>query len=132
MIEVYVDGASQGNPGPSGVGIYIKAKANQYEYSIPLETHSNHEAEFIAVIKALDICLDQFPNDILSFRSDSQIVVDAIEEEYTKNHEFKPFLDEIMEKGSHFPLYFIKWIPNKQNHHADRLAKQAIHQHNKS
>ncbi|TFB22797.1 ribonuclease HI family protein [Filobacillus milosensis] len=128
MIEVYVDGASKGNPGISGAGVYIKAKGHNYEYSFPLGTLSNHEAEFMAVIKALDICQELYPEEILSFRSDSQIVVNAIEEGYTKNRVFQPLLEEIKEKASTFPIYFIKWIPNKKNHHADRLAKQAIHE----
>ena len=29
MIEVYFDGASAGNPGPSGAGIYIKENGQQ-------------------------------------------------------------------------------------------------------
>ncbi|WP_175614864.1 ribonuclease HI family protein [Piscibacillus halophilus] len=128
MIEIYVDGASQGNPGHSGAGVYIKAHGHQYEYAFPLGMHTSHEAEFLAVLKALELCQNQFPNEILSFRSDSQIVVDAIEAGYTKNKRFQPLLTEIIEKGNQFPLYFFKWIPSKQNHHADRLAKQAIHE----
>ncbi|MFD2639470.1 ribonuclease HI family protein [Piscibacillus salipiscarius] len=127
MIEVYVDGASQGNPGLSGAGIYIKAHGKQLEFAEPLGVHTSHKAEFLAAIKALDICMNQYPDEILSFRSDSQIVVDAVEAGYTKNPLFQPLLSEIIEKGNQFPLYFFKWIPSKQNHHADRLAKQAIH-----
>lgn len=126
MIEVYTDGASNGNPGISGAGVYIKAYGKQYEYSIPLKEMSNHEAEFHAVNKALEICLEKFPDEILSFQSDSQIVVTAVEKRFAKNPIFKQLLDEIMEKANQFPHYFIKWIPGKQNFHADQLAKKAI------
>lgn len=126
MIEVYTDGASDGNPGKSGAGIYIKANGKQHEYSIPLQEMSNHEAEFHAVNKALDICLEKFPDEILSFQSDSQTVVAAIEKKFAKNPIFKQLLDEILEKSRHFPYFFIKWIPGKQNFHADQLAKKAI------
>ncbi|MEI3614698.1 ribonuclease HI family protein [Pseudogracilibacillus sp. SO30301A] len=126
MIEVYTDGASGGNPGRSGVGVYIKAYGKQYEYSIPLKEMSNHEAEFHAVNKALEICLEKFPDEILSFQSDSQAVVVAIEKKFAKNPDFKQILDEILEKASHFPYFFIKWIPSKHNFHADQLAKKAI------
>ena len=37
MIEVYFDGASAGNPGPSGAGIFIKEMDNLQRYTIPLE-----------------------------------------------------------------------------------------------
>ncbi|MFD1361239.1 ribonuclease HI family protein [Lentibacillus salinarum] len=126
MIEVYTDGASSGNPGASGAGVYIKAHGHVKAFSFPLAVMSNHEAEFHAVVKALDVCLDFFPGDILSFRSDSKLVVDTVESGYTKNPAFKPLLAAIQEKVRHFPYFFIKWIPEKQNPHADRLARQAI------
>src|SRR5690625_2328377 len=53
IIEVYTDGASNGNPGISGAGVYIKANGKDYEYALPLEEMSNHEAEFHAIIHAL-------------------------------------------------------------------------------
>jgi ribonuclease HI len=33
MLEVYIDGASAGNPGPSGVGIFIKGEGHQLRFS---------------------------------------------------------------------------------------------------
>ena len=126
VIEVYTDGASSGNPGKSGAGVFIKANGKVYEYSIPLGVLSNHEAEFHAVIKALEICKTSFPGEILSFRSDSQIVVHTIEKDYTKNQTFLPLLEEIREYSKEFSYFFIKWIPEKQNQHADRLARKAL------
>ena len=127
MIEVYTDGAANGNPGMSGAGIYIKANGSTYNYSIPLGMLSNHEAEFHALIKALEICREQFPGEIVSFRSDSKVVVDTIEKDFTKNNSFLPLLEKIKEEANHFPHFFIKWIPEKKNGHADRLARKAIH-----
>src|SRR5690625_2242283 len=72
LIEVYTDGASSGNPGLSGAGVYIIADGKIYTDAFPLGMLSNHEAEFQAVIKALEICKEHFPDEILSFRSDSQ------------------------------------------------------------
>src|SRR5699024_10082298 len=126
MIELYTEEASRCNPGLSGAGIYIKANGKTFEYSFPLGILSNHEAEFHAVMKALDICKTSFPGEILSFRSDSQIVVDSIEENYTKNKQFISLLEQIKQKGNVFPYFFIKWIPNKDNKRADDLAKKAI------
>lgn len=126
LIEVYTDGASSGNPGVSGAGIYIKASGKIYEYSFPLEEMSNHEAEFHAVIKALAISKANFQGEILSFRSDSKLVVDVIEKDFTKNQTFLPFLLKIREEARSFPYFFIKWIPDKSNKHADQLARKAI------
>lgn len=126
MIEVYTDGASSGNPGISGAGVYIKANGKKYEYSFPLGKMSNHEAEFHAVIKALEICSEHFQGEILSFRSDSKVAVDVIEKDLTKNQTFLPLLEKIREEADSFPYFFIKWIPDKSNSHADRLARKAI------
>lgn len=126
MIEVYTDGAASGDPGPSGAGIYIKHGKDAFEYSIPLGSLSNHEAEFWAIIKALEICRKTFPEEILSFRSDSKLAVDVIERNFTKNKKFLPLLEKIEQEKAAFPLFFIKWIPEKQNKNADRLSRQAI------
>lgn len=127
MIEVYTDGATQGNPGLSGAGIYIKEQGHVAEYTIPLGTLSTHEAEFQAVIQALKICQQAYPGEIISCRSDSKIVVDTIEKNHTKNKTYLPLLKQINELGSMFPYFFIKWISNQNNRQADRLAKEAIH-----
>lgn len=126
MIEVYTDGASRGNPGLSGAGIYFKANGKKKEYMYPLGTLSNHEAEFYAVIKALTLCHSLYPNQILSLRSDSQVLVDSFEKEFTKNKTYKPLLKQINQLKQGFPYVFMKWIPSKTNYHADQLAKQAI------
>lgn len=131
MIEVYTDGATNEKIGISGAGVYMKANGQTYEFSYPLPKMSNHEAEFTAVLKAIEFCAEKFPNEILSFHTDSQIVVDAIEKHYVKNPLFKPLLEKIMEKVALFPYFFIKWIPSKHNTHADRLAKKAIHMQQK-
>ncbi|QDP40413.1 ribonuclease HI family protein [Radiobacillus deserti] len=129
MLEIYTDGAASGDPGPSGIGIYIKNGKDHVEYSFYSGVYSNHEAEFLAVIKALEICKQAYPEEILSVRSDSKLVVDVIEKEFTKNPKFAPLLDEILRKSHTFPYFFIKWIPEKQNSKADQLARQAIQRH---
>ncbi|MFS0750847.1 reverse transcriptase-like protein [Oceanobacillus sp. 1P07AA] len=129
MIEVYTDGATLGNPGIGGAGIYIKDGKQSYQYSISLSTMSNHEAEFHAIIHGLQLCKKHFPNEILSFRTDSKVAADSIERGYTKNKLFQGLLHTINQISSEFPFFFIKWIPEKQNNHADKLAKKAIQHH---
>ncbi|WP_017727902.1 reverse transcriptase-like protein [Halalkalibacterium ligniniphilum] len=126
MIDVYVDGASAGNPGPSGAGIFINFKNGQVEQlSIPLGTMSNHEAEYYALIRALEFCLQ---NEIkgASFRTDSKLIDEAIEKQYVKNKTYQPLLQEALKLIRQFDLFFLKWIPSKQNKNADELARKAI------
>lgn len=125
MIEVYIDGASAGDPGPSGAGIFIKRDGGVEKHSIPLGNLSNHEAEYLALIKALELCSEN-GDSIISVRTDSQLVERAIEKQYVKNEKFVPLLDRALQLINRFDLFFIKWIPGKQNNVADELARKAI------
>lgn len=128
LIQVYTDGATNINTEKSGAGIYIKAGEKKLEYIVPLPYMSNHEAEFHAIIEALKICKTNFPEEILSFRTDSKVAADVIDKGRTKNKQFLPLLEIIQAESAEFPFLFIKWIPEKENSKADQLARKAIHQ----
>lgn len=130
MIEVYIDGASAGNPGPSGAGIFIKGHGKAERYSIPLGIMSNHEAEYHALIKALEICLDN-GYSVVSFRTDSELVNRAMEKEFVKNKNYAPLLEIAIKLTKQFDLFFIKWIPSSENKMADELARLAVRKINK-
>ncbi|MBD8032370.1 MULTISPECIES: ribonuclease HI family protein [Solibacillus] len=125
MLEVYIDGASAGNPGPSGIGIFIKGEGHHIKISEPIGTTNNHIAEFTALVRGLEEAL-KIGATFVSMRSDSKIVVSSVDKEYVKNEEFKPYLLEAMALIKQFELYFIKWIPDKENKAADALAREAI------
>ncbi|MCM3596862.1 reverse transcriptase-like protein [Metabacillus idriensis] len=125
MIEVYIDGASAGDPGPSGAGIFIKGHGKGEQFSVPLGIMTNHEAEYHALIKSLEICLEK-GFTIISVRTDSQLVERAVEKEYVKNPAFVPLLEKALSLKNQFELFFIKWIPSKQNSVADQLSRSAI------
>lgn len=127
MIEVYIDGASAGNPGLSGAGIFIKGNGTAEKISIPLGLMSNHEAEYHAFIKALEICLEKgYTHSIVSFRTDSELVNKAVEKEFAKNKQYAPLLEKALHLTKQFDLFFLKWIPSKENKTADELARLAI------
>lgn len=125
MIEVYIDGASAGNPGPSGAGIFIKGNGEVESFSIPLGVLSNHEAEFLAFMKALEICIEK-EYKVVSFRTDSELVNRAVEKEFVKNKAYSPLLEEALQLTKKFDLFFMKWIPSSENKTADILAREAV------
>jgi ribonuclease HI len=127
LIEVYIDGASAGNPGPSGAGIFIKGNGTAEKYSIPLGVMTNHEAEYHAFIKALEICLEKgYSHSVVSFRTDSELVNKGVEKEFAKNKLYAPLLDKALQLTKQFDLFFMKWIPSIENKVADELARLAI------
>ncbi len=125
MLEIYIDGASAGNPGPSGIGIFIKGEGHLIKISEVIEDTNNHVAEFKALLRGLEEA-KKLGSDFVWMRSDSKIVVASIEKEYVKSEDFKPYLDKALELIETIPTFFIKWIPDKENKAADALARQAI------
>lgn len=125
MIELYVDGASAGNPGVSGIGFFLKGEGHHILHCEPIEPTENHIAEFKALIAGLEQALT-LTSGIISVRTDSQIVAAAVEIEFVKNHTYKPYLEKILSLAEQFDLFFIKWIPTAENRAADALAKEAI------
>jgi len=126
MLEVYVDGASAGNPGKSGIGIYIKGEGHQLRISEPIAPTDNHSAEFQALLRGMEEAA-KLTTGIVSIRSDSQIVVMAVEKEYVKRDAHKSILAQILAISKTFDFFFIKWIPDADNRAADALAREAIH-----
>jgi len=126
MIELYVDGASAGNPGKSGIGIFIKGEGHKIKISEKVEPTNNHTAEFLALVRGMEE-VAKLTNGIVSVRSDSQVVVMAVENEFVKNDLHKEYLARILEIASFFDLFFIKWIPSSENRAADALAREGIH-----
>lgn len=125
MIELYVDGASAGNPGKSGIGIFIKGEGHDVKISENIEPTNNHTAEFQALLRGMEE-VKKLTSGIVSARSDSQVVVMAVEKEFVKNEAHKPYLSKILDISHTFDFFFIKWIPSSENRAADALAREGI------
>ena len=91
MLEVYVDGASAGNPGKSGIGIFIKGEGHNLKISERIDPTNNHTAEFQALLRGLEEAA-KLTTGIVSVRSDSQVVVMAVEKEFVKSDMHKETL----------------------------------------
>ncbi|SER76009.1 reverse transcriptase-like protein [Salisediminibacterium halotolerans] len=126
ITEVYFDGASAGNPGLSAAGIFIKSGGHVLRYSYPLGTMSNHEAEFAAAKKALELCMSH-GYKVVSLKTDSQLVCDAIDNRFVKQTVYAAYLEPILEMiDGEFDHVFIKWIASAQNKEADALSKREL------
>lgn len=89
MINIYTDGAAQGNPGPGGFGTILKYKDNVKEISGGFRLTTNNRMELMAVIAGLEaIKKEGIP---VSIYSDSEYVVKAVEQGWLWNWEKKNF-----------------------------------------
>lgn len=92
MIEIFTDGAAQGNPGPGGYGAILRYKNHEKELSQGFRHTTNNRMELLAVIAALEsITKTGIPIKVVT---DSQYVARAITEGWLWNWEKKNFKDK--------------------------------------
>ena len=80
-VEIFTDGACQGNPGPGGWAAILKYGKHQKEISGGEILTTNNRMEISAVIKALELLKEPCN---LTICSDSQYVCNAIDKGWAK------------------------------------------------
>ena len=78
-INIYIDGAAKGNPGPGGYGVVLMAGKHYKELSAGYRLTTNNRMELLAVIVGLE-ALKKHHQEVTVY-SDSKYVVDAVEKE---------------------------------------------------
>ena len=127
MLRIYVDAATKGNPGPSGGGLVVDGENLHEQLHFSLGTCSNHEAEFKILIIALEWLIEhEYTQTSIFVHSDSKVVVQTIDKNYTGNQLFEPYLKKYRELEAHFSLLILQWVPESKNKGADNLARQAL------
>ncbi|WP_347906922.1 ribonuclease HI family protein [Enterococcus cecorum] len=128
MLKVYVDAASKPQTPYGGIGIVLSEKEFYQQIAIPIQgDFDNHELEFQAVLYALEeCCKHHFQDKFINIYSDSKIVVQTLEKNYTRNEKFSKYLTLINEKLTTFQFVFFHWISDRQNKGADNLARQGL------
>ncbi|NIP32106.1 MAG: reverse transcriptase-like protein [Candidatus Dadabacteria bacterium] len=129
-IEVYIDGASRGNPGESGIGIVINYKnGNKKEIKKYLGIGTNNQAEYTALITALESLKEESKNKII-IHTDSQLVANQINGLWkVKDPDLKLLFLKAKESINNFSDLTIKHIRREFNKEADRVANDAINEY---
>ena len=92
MIEIFTDGAAQGNPGPGGYGVILRYNKHEKELSQGFRLTTNNRMELLAVIVALEsIRKNGIPVKVMT---DSQYVARAIDQGWIWKWEKKNFKDK--------------------------------------
>lgn len=126
-LEIYIDGASKGNPGPSGIGVIVCSKGEAIRnISSYIGNATNNVAEYTALIYALQEAL-KLKAETLSINSDSQLLCRQISREYkVKNPNIIGLYNQVLNLISAFKQVSIKNIPRENNRGADKLATLAV------
>ena len=130
-LVVYTDGASRGNPGDSGYGylIYNNNRIIEKKYGY-IGQKTNNQAEYFALLEASK-SIKNYSCSKVKFFLDSQLVVRQLKGIYrVKNRGLKDYYNEINQLLKDVNNVQFVHIPREENTEADKLANQAIDEHN--
>ncbi len=127
-VSLYCDGASRGNPGPSGAGVVLLDEKGEqiFELSRYLDNGTNNEAEYRALVRGLEAAADLGVKRIEIF-SDSELVVRQLSGKYkVRNPRLRSLFDQAVSRLQQFDDYAIFHVGRELNQQADLLANEAI------
>ncbi len=126
-LEIYIDGASKGNPGPSGIGVIICRDGQPIKnISSYIGNTTNNIAEYTALIYALQEALKLGAKN-LKINTDSQFLYRQLNKIYKiKNPNILGLYNQVSHLISAFQRVSMNNIPRENNRGADKLATKAI------
>ena len=126
-LNIHVDGASKGNPGPSGIGVVIRRDGRVLkEIAAFIGNTTNNVAEYTALIYALEESLILKAENV-EVNTDSQLLYRQIKKVYKiKSPNITGLYNQAVHLMSAFKQFSIKHIPREENKDADRLATKAV------
>ncbi len=127
-LVIHVDGGSRGNPGPAGAGVVIQRDGGErvYEAGFFLGTATNNEAEYHAVLRALQV-LTREPAAPVAFHSDSELLVRQITGQYqVKAANLQELFGQVQRQLLKRPAWQFRHVRRELNRRADELANMAM------
>lgn len=137
-VEIYTDGACQGNPGPGGWGVILRCKGKEKELSGYDPATTNNRMELQAAIEGIKVLKRSIEVDLYT---DSQYVRNGItkwlfqwkknnwrlsDKSPVKNRELWEELDELVQ-NHHISWHWVRGHSgHPENERADALARNAI------
>ena len=128
-LEIYIDGASKGNPGPSGIGVVICREGSVVKnISSFIGEATNNVAEYTALIYALEEAL-ALKAECLTVKTDSQLLARQLNKVYkVRSAGIAGLYDRSMRLLGAFKKVSIYDIPREDNKGADKLATRAVNE----
>ena len=137
-VNIYIDGACSGNPGPGGYGIIIEYNGKKGEKSGGFNNTTNNRMEIMAAIVALEALKEKCSVRIFS---DSQYLVNAMMKGWVQRWKTNGWMRNRKEKALNPDLWErllrlcarheveFKWIRGHEGHaeneRCDQLARKA-------
>ena len=132
QLDISVDGACRGNPGPAAIGIVIRDKKEIIrEIAKPIGDATNNIAEYSALVYALQYALFLKAQKV-RITTDSELVFKQVSGSYKVKDETIRFLfEQVQLLASLFKKFEIKHVMREYNKEADRLASSILDKRDK-
>ncbi|MBI4536285.1 MAG: ribonuclease HI family protein [Ignavibacteriae bacterium] len=128
-LRAFVDGASRGNPGESGIGILVLDETGNKVFSMHayIGKTTNNVAEYTALLTLLRR-VQKYRCTRLVVSSDSELMVRQVNGKYkVKDEKLRRYFQQVQAILEESPFEFeLKHVSREENHEADRLANLGI------
>lgn len=130
VVRVEFDGASKGNPGPSGFGAVLYDGTSNREvgrlWKYLSDNSTNNQAEYMGLIAGLQLAL-KLGYDTVEVQGDSKLVVHQVLGDWkVKNQGLAPYNRFAVKLKDRFRHFKARQVPRAMNSVADALSNQAI------
>lgn len=133
-LRAYIDGASRGNPGESGIALILKDEYGRLLFAAGeyVGAMTNNEAEYTALercLETVEILLSRPAH--VTIHSDSELIVRQVNKEYAaREPNLKAMRDRVWKKAGALTEagwgIQLKHIPREENKDADALVNRAV------
>jgi len=129
LLTIHTDGASRGNPGAAAFAYVISRDGEPpIEEADILGEMTNNQAEYTALVRALEHALELGANHRLHIHSDSELMVKQMKGEYrVKNEDLRDLYEEARDLCARFQGgVTFQHVRRAHNSRADALCNEAL------
>ena len=130
-LKVNCDGGARGNPGPAASAFVVFDSSGQVIHHLGkyLGEGTNNQAEYEAVLMAVNWLGQNYPQAEVEFRLDSQLVVNQLQGNFkiknpSLNKIYSQINNLILEKQ--LKINRFSYVPRGRNYLADNLVNQTL------
>lgn len=127
LVVIKTDGASKGNPGPAGIGYHLDVGGVTIEECCDyIGEATNNEAEYLAVLNALENALELKFKQVL-LQTDSNLIVQQLLGNWkVKSEQIQPLFNKVKKLSLQFKAFEVEHIRRELNKKADKLANDGV------
>ncbi|HXG12679.1 MAG TPA: ribonuclease HI family protein [Gemmataceae bacterium] len=128
ILTIHTDGAARGNPGPAAFAYVIHREgAPPVEEAGCLGRATNNQAEYAALVRALEHAARLGTHHRLIIHSDSELMVKQMRGEYrVKDETLRGLYEKARELSARFAGVMFRHVPRSQNSRADQLCNEVL------